>query len=88
MSSRFGWEGQYCTEVGQRPADEKMAFELVLCTYVLPVGPGQPYVSPHYNFIAMFPCFNHPFALTIVHIRKWFFVALQLLSIIVTVNRR
>ena len=66
MSSRFGWEGQYCTEVGQRPADERWhqnPFELELCTYVLPVGPGNFYVSPHYNFIAMFPCFNHPFAL-------------------------
>lgn len=25
VSSRFGWEGQCCTEVGERPADEKMA---------------------------------------------------------------
>lgn len=44
MSSRFGWEGQYCTEVGERPANEKMAFELVLCTYVLPGPVGLMYL--------------------------------------------
>ena len=88
MSSRFGWEGQYCTEVGERPADEKMASKSIRACAVYICASSGSRASLRISTLQLYSSFNHPFALTVVHIRKQFFIALQLLSIIVTANRR
>ena len=46
---------------------------------------SRAFLSPHYNFIALFICLSHPFAFTIIH-RSAFFAALLLPCIIVTAN--